>query len=187
MSLEIMSRDVAAKFDSFKKEEFQRVANELEGVERESVLRLDTFKLENYSKFQKEVEILKSNIVGSAKSEAKSILLKSQREVFDKLKIEVLNNFKNLEGPKRKDFYMHLLNRAQEIISVDLISCSKDDLKIVQSLIDKKVDVKISNLVESGLIFESIKNKESLDLRVEVILNSILKEKEEEIVKLLLN
>ena len=185
MSIEVMSREIQESLENFEIEEFSKSEKELGELKLESKKRIDSYKYSLDLKFKKELDSRKKNILGSAKSNGKTLVLESQKEVFENLNFEVLKYFENLSDGDLLFFYSHLFKRASEIIDIGYIKCSEKDFNLVQKLAKKGVIVELDNYISKGLILETKDRKNCVDLRVKVILDSMIKDREEELISLL--
>ena len=181
MSFEVLSQKVQHHATLLAEEEISHKSNEFLELEKESKSRITIFKNMQLALLEKEKELLETSMLGAAKSKSKNLVLEAQNSVMVSVSHGTLKYFTALDEKEKKDFYLHLLQRASKLISIDLIICSPNDKKLLSILKEQKVDLKEDSSISSGFICESVLLRERVDLRIDILMNSIVQEKEQEI------
>jgi hypothetical protein len=182
MSFEVLSQKVQQHAKLLAEEENSQKEIELFNFEKESELRFEDFKKKHTLLSNKEKLNLEVSLLGSAKSKSKSQILEAKQSIMENINLDVITHFNSLSKEEKIVFYSHLLKRGSELIKVDHIFCSNVDKKILESMGLKNITILADSKIDFGIICECTKSKQRVDLRVNILLDSTLNEKEDEII-----
>ncbi len=186
MSFDVLKKKVQDKAVLLAQEQDLSKQEELSMIKNESDQRISDFDSLHQRYLSREKMSLQTSILGTAKSEVKISLNKAKQQIFESLSEEVFSSIESLSLDEKKSLYLSFFKRASQVILVERILCTSKDEKILKSLSLKKVEILVDDSLQEGLIFESLTSKQRVDMRISILLDSILQDSEDELMSLII-
>ena len=116
---------------------------------------------------RKIIDVIKKQELASAELENKKMLLEAKKQLIDNVFSEVKKKLENLSGRKRGEYIKKLMEKAKNEIEVANAYCNKKDIKFIDGVNAKAMDI------VCGLVVENKEKTVRVDYSFDTILQSV--------------
>ena len=179
MGLEAVKEEVIRAAKEQETAMIAEARKEASKLTREAEKKAEDAKQKSEEETKKMIDTIKKQAIASAELEAKKMLLEAKKQQIENVFTEAKKRLENLDDKKKEAFIKKLVDRAKKEVEVDMVYCSRKDLKFVKGANAEPINIL------GGLIAENKEKTIRVDYSFETMLDEIKESEMQNINKLL--